>query len=213
MGSDRFIAWMHNEQNPYTEVISMARRNKILRKSLRYLQNPSGSTQNEPPAGSILANYKNYVAGVSLPNYPRPEASKPGELLDVAINPFFSPLGTADENKIAVKLSKRSNDATGVDSVQVACNIDASVPAGVLPNRDFDPAKVTVFVAGATPTTSLETSQITGIQYRAVNGDSYTFPYGQATGELYEQDVRATILTAIQGIAGARGSFTPERLI
>lgn len=190
----------------------MGKKNKVLDGALRYIQNAAGNSNNQPPVGSVLENYKQYVSRENIPTYTRAASSLPDELNLVAVNPFYSDLGTADENKIAVKVSKRAIAAPVVEPIQAACNIEVSLPAGVVRNTGFTPAKVTVRNPGETPTSTTETSQITGIVYKKLDAPSYTFPYGQKTGELYESVVRAGILAAVQGIPGATATFTPERL-
>jgi hypothetical protein len=189
----------------------MARRFSRLGYALKSLQSPLGGTDNNPATGSILANYKDFRDGKKVVNYVRDAASKPGSLVDVGLNPFYSPLGTGEENWVVVKASNRAIVSTAVSAIRAQCNLDTT-PSGAYEGiRGFQPAQVIVFVKSGTQLDTKETSQITGVRYNPMEGTSYTLPYGQVTGSLYEEDVRANIITSNTVPATNKLRFTSER--
>lgn len=186
----------------------MGKRFKNYRFALKTLINPDTGTGSNPPSGTALANFQQYISGQKQISYTRDEASKPGEIVRVAINPFALPLNAT--NLVLVPFSKRVQDATDVNSVETACNHSSAT--GVINELNgFIPAKAVVFVSGGTAPSTDPKSQITGVPYKARSGSSYTLPYGQATGELTESEVRANILAAVEALpASATVSFNSE---
>ncbi len=184
------------------------RRFKRYKFALQSLINPDTGASSNPAAGTALANYQEYASGAKKITYTRAETSKPGEIVRIAINPFALPLNTA--NLVKVPYSKRTQDATTVNTVETACN-HSSADGVLLELNRFVPAKAIVSVpSGATAPSTNPKSQITGVPYVPSLTNSYTFPYGQKTGELTESEVRGSILTAVDAIAGATVSFNSE---
>lgn len=188
----------------------MARRFKNYKFALETLRNPDTNAPSPPPAGTALENYKKYRGGETILDYTRENTSKPQELLVVAINPFGLTLNTT--SLVRVKFSKRVNDNTTLNTIKTVCN-QQSADTVVTDLKGFIPAKAVVFVEGGTPPTTPPKSQITGVSYNPIPGNSYTFPYGQATGKIVESEVRADILTAVDALtAESTVSFSSEKL-
>lgn len=188
------------------------RRFSRLSYALKSLQSPLGGTDNNPVTGSILANYKDFRDGKTVVNYTRAPESLPGNLVEIAVNPFFKVLDATTPAR--VKISKRVLDQAGLSSVRTAANILTTVPEGAVELKNYVPAKAIVFIPGVQSNTK-KPSQITGVTYNPKEGNSYTIPFGQATGEIYEGEVRGLILTAVAGIGGAIKStvtFTSEKV-
>ena len=190
----------------------MANRNKILKKSLKYIQSPTGGSNNIPPEGSVLANYLDYVTGATQVSYPRGDESKPGTLPLVAIAPFADP-------SLIIRVKASARALTTMESgIRTACNIDQDATnvqnANPAP-RGFIPAKVTIFrpdVAGEANSSSAPvTSQITGIRYDPRDGNNFTLPFGQPGTATTLSAVQSGIKTAVLGAGVARStSFQPE---
>jgi hypothetical protein len=107
-------------------------------------------------------------------------------------------------------ISNRSLNATSITSVRTAANIDLSPPPTTKrAPRGFQPAKAIVFVAGVQSDVK-ETSQITGLKYNPRDGQTYTVPMGQKTGEIYEGAVQQSIITAVADLTDASVTFRPE---
>lgn len=185
----------------------MGKRFKNYRFALKTLINPENGTASTAPANTALANFQEYASGAKKVTYTRDADSKPGELVKVAINPFALPLNAS--SLVKTFFSKRVQDTTTLNTVTTACN-HSSADSVINELNGFIPAKAVVFVPGGDPPTVDPKSQITGVSYKVVPGASYTFPYGQATGELTESEVRANILTAVNTIARATVSFESE---
>lgn len=188
------------------------RRFSRLRYALKSLQSPLGGTDNNPAAGSILGNYKDFRDGKIVVDYTRDAASKPGSLVEVAVSPFYKILDATTPAR--VKMSKRVLDQGALAGTRTASNLITTVPAGAVEEQDYVPAKAIVFIPGVQAET-LETSQITGVKYNPKEGASYTIPLGQATGEIYEGEVRGLVLVAVAAIAGtikSTVSFTSEKV-
>ncbi len=188
----------------------MARRFKNYKFALETLRNPDTNVASPPPTGTALDNYKKYRGGEITLDYTRENTSKPQELLVVAINPFGLTLATT--SLVRVKFSKRVDDNTTLNSIKTVCN-QQSADTVLTDLSGFIPAKAVVFVEGGTSPTTPPKSQITGVPYNPVPGNSYTFPYGQDTGKTVESQVRADILTAVDGLtAQSTVSFSSEKL-
>lgn len=188
----------------------MSRRFKILEGALDYLRTSAETDNPDAPAGTPLKLYQDWKKGARNVTYVRAAASKPGELLEVAVNPFGLALDGA--NIFRVPLSKRAKDNTPGAGTLVAANIVQEVPNTAKENRGFLPAKATISVPSGSTSTGLETSKLTGVKYRANNKVSYTIPYGKKTGVLVESEVRAAILGAVGNVTGAQVTFESERL-
>lgn len=184
----------------------MAKRFSRLKYALRTIQSPTGTSNNQPAAGSILEKFQQYQVGGADINYPRAATSKPKSLLQFAVQPFAFAVGTT---YALVPLSQRVDENTGIDAVQTACNLAPATTAGAAIFRGFIPAKVTVMIKGAQSDTQ-KFSQITGIPYNPVEGASYTLPYGKSATNENEMEVRNAI-TAAANVAWSL-NFNSERL-
>lgn len=181
----------------------MAKRFKNLEAALKFLQDPNGSSQNEPPSGSVLANFRDFRDGRSDISYPRDSGSLPGQILRIGINAFGLPV---DEGKTLVPFSNRANNAFASDTKTAANHQDDTDAAQRV---GFIPAKAVVFrPSGATG--AEQTSQITGIKYTPQGGDNYVLPYGKNADTQFETTVRAAIRTALNSTDLV--SYTSEKL-
>ena len=140
--------------------------------------------------------------------YTRSTDSKPKKILEVSIKPFGA---AADATNLAiVSFSQRVKEENAVKDIITACNhneVDISFHS---PRVGFKPAKATIFIPAATQSTTKEPSKITGVLYNPREGSSYTIPYGQKTGAIYESLVRENIQTAVNAITTATVSFKSE---
>lgn len=188
----------------------MAKRFSRLSYALKKLLNSptfdGTGTGNTPPTGSVLEKYASAVKN-GVKYGAKPAASKPGEIITVAVNPFG--LGAADANKYAVKMSKRSFDKTELAGVKTACNILVYDPAEHERLAGYRPAKANVFILGAQTSTE-KTSKVTGLKYNPRDGHGYTFPVGTKTGTTL-MEARKAIITAAK-TANAKVSFQSEKL-
>lgn len=185
----------------------MGKRFSRLKYALRTLQTPSGTSNNEPASGSVLAKYKDFRDGKIKATYPRREGSDPGSLSEVKIQAFGF---AVDGTPVKVKVSARAIASGGVAAgVKTAAGINDD-PAGAIDIDGFIPAKATIFRKSATQSTTKKTSQITGLQYDPTNGVSFTIPYGQKTGTTNESAVRTEITNEIG--EDEKVSFTSEKL-
>lgn len=183
-----------------------------LKYALKSLQSPLGGTNNDPITGSILANYKDFRDGKKVVDYSRESTSHPGSLVDIAINPFFQDLDA--DKPVYSKISNRVLTLTNLNTTRAAANIITTIPPGATELKAYTPAKATVFLP-ATQSDTKKPSQITGVAYNPKEGASFTIPYGKKTGELYENVVRASILTAVKAISvtpKASVTFTSEKV-
>ena len=187
----------------------MGKRFNRLDYALKSLRTPTGTgTTPDAPTGSILANYQEVASGKKTLSYPRAEASKPGNILQVSVLPFF--FGGTTGSEAIVSFSKRVSDETTLDTVESACNhivVDVDAHQEV---KGFFPAQATVAVFDGTD--SNKTSQITGVPYNSKDRKSYTFPYGASATEKAEGNVRKDILTAVNALANASVSFSSEKV-
>jgi hypothetical protein len=176
--------------------------------ALTTLRTPTGTgITPDAPTGTIAKKYQDFKAGKVALSYPRNEDSKPEQLLQVSVLPFF--FGGADGTEAIVKMSKRADDNETLSGVQSACNQIAVNLDTHAKLANFRPAKATVFDFGSTETT--ETSQITGVQYKKKTGKSYTFPYGASATEKAEGKVRKDIAVAVKALTTASVSFSSEK--
>jgi hypothetical protein len=165
----------------------MAKRFNNLDKALKYLQSPTGGGNNEPPAGSVLANYKEFKTGQSDVSYPVDTNSLPGELLQRQLLPFGA---EAADTPAIVTFSSRSQAALGT-AFETAAKL-SEVSNGVQ-YQGFFPAQARIFRTTTTGTTNA-TSQITGIPYKKKSGRNYTLPFGKDGTDTVEKTVRAKII-------------------
>ena len=180
-----------------------------LRYGLTMLQNPTtGASAGDPPAGSVAAEFKEFISGEKNISYTRDAASKPGSIEKVSVLPFYFAGATGKET--IVSQSARADTRTELDGVQTACNQIAADLDTHSRLANFIPAKAVVFDYSGTTTAA--TSQITGLRYDKRNGASYTFPYGASATEQAERNVRQDILTAVQALGTASVSFTSEKI-
>lgn len=182
----------------------MAKRFNNLKAALKSLQSPTGTSDNEPPANSILKNYKDFRDGKSDVSYPREDSSKPGSLVNKQIDPFGYTLG---DQPTIVSVSDRALTSIGSAILTAANQSDVTDGAKVI---GFVPAKATIFKKETNQVDTEVTSQITGVKYNPVEGNSFTIPFGQKTGSITQSAVRADIISAKTGTD--KVSFTSERL-
>jgi hypothetical protein len=186
----------------------MVKRFSRLKYALQALRPPNSEAEPpDAPAGSVARKFQLFKAGKVDLKYPRDEGSRPEQLKEVSILPFY--FGGAVGTEAIVKQSKRADEAESMGSIQTACNqitVDL-LTHGTL--AKFQPAKATVFDVGAG--TKPAKSQITGIDYKKRNGKSYTFPYGASTTEKTPAAVEKTILTAVKALKTASVSFKSEK--
>lgn len=142
------------------------------------------------PATSPAGQYQAYQKQDVVPEYVRTTASKPGELVQVSINPFAKPI--AAENRAIVKFSKRVQDKTEVEGFEAVANhfvLNAETDDALM---GFIPAKAIVTIKGAVSSTPGK-SQITGRSYVKRNNSSHTIPFGAAASKGY-LEVKADLL-------------------
>lgn len=187
----------------------MSKRFKRLEYALRTLQTPTGSSDNDPPAGSVLEEYQRFKLGKKDITYTRAETSNPGAFDNVSIEPFGYPITT---QHTIVPASNRALTNTTLNAVITACGIGNPPNGNATALFDFTPARVTVFIPSGGAAPQPEPSQITGIRYRKRGGNSWTLPYGQRTGKTNESEVRADIRAAAPGGSNWTISFNSEEL-
>ena len=188
----------------------MAKRFKILEGALDYLRTQDDGANPDAPTGTPLALYQEWKKGARNVTYDRDDASKPGELLEVSVNPFGLELDGA--NIYIVPLSKRVKDNIPGTSTLTAANITEEVPNTAKRVKGFIPAKAVISVPSGSTSTQDKTSKLTGVKYAPSNRVSYTIPYGQKTGVVRENAVRAAITEALSTVTGASVTFESERL-
>lgn len=196
----------------------MAKRLSGFRNAMRYLQNATGTTENQPPADSVLAKVNKVITGETKLTYVRATTSKPGSLVVVAIRPFG--MDVTDNEAVRTTCSARtmksdSEMATILAAAKVIAEPAAGFSSATRPPKGFRPAKATVFKPKVDddPNSSPEKipSKITGYNYNPRDGETYTMPFGQNTTVTYEGEAQALILTAVKALGtGYSVSFKPE---
>ncbi|MFN6485440.1 MULTISPECIES: hypothetical protein [unclassified Nostoc] len=189
----------------------MAKRFNNLDAALKYLRSPSAGAEDlapDAPAGSQLKKYQDFKAGKVKIDYTRASTSNPGNIEEVALEPFALPAASTD--KYIVDISKRAKDnytAAGVS--EGVLNISATLTSATRV-FGFTPARATVKNVTGT-TASSATSKITGKQYKKKAAASYTFPFGSQASNGSFSEVKADIVAAVAGAGGNKGvSFKPE---
>lgn len=186
---------------------------KRLTYALRAIQSPTfttGGTPAQPPAGSVLENFKRFYAKEVVPSYPRAADSLPGSLDDVNVHPFAAAYDAA--TGILVPLSARAQTNFAASGI-TATDLGHDSTNDASPRRGFQPARAVVSVVDPAATETTETSQITGVRYKTKKPDSYTFPFGQqnATTNTREKDAQDAIRTAVSAAANRSVSFRSEK--
>jgi hypothetical protein len=186
----------------------MAKRFSRLKYALALLKTPN-STDEPPdaPSGSVIRKYQLYKGGKVDLKYPRDASSKPEQLKEVSVLPFY--FGGLVGTEAIVKQSKRADEAGTLQGVQTACNQIAVDIATHSVLAKFHPARATVF--DYTGASTVATSQITGLKYDKRAGKSYTFPYGASAAEKTPASVEKTIIAAVKAITTASVGFVAER--
>jgi hypothetical protein len=155
-----------------------------------------------------LANFQEYDREEKALTYVRDAASKPEQLIQIAIFPFAF-AGEAGTGSI-VRVSKRATAEAGASAVTAVANHAVVDLEDHSYRRRFIPAKATVF--NGTGNYGEGTSQITGVKYAKRGGTSYTIPYGASAGDPAEGQVRKKILTAVSTDSKNSVSFKSERV-
>lgn len=192
----------------------MTKRFKVLDKALKYCRVGTGtSAVSTPPAGSPLEQFQKYKDGAIQPDYAqfRSDSSNPGEISRTTIAPFGYP--PAQSTRFKVPFSNRTKTRQSVASLLTACNLDSTqtILDAAQEVTGFIPAKATIFIP--TSSTTTRTSELTGIQYERIGGESYTFPYGRSSSTEYESEVRAAVAIAAQAINDKYTvSYSPEKI-
>jgi hypothetical protein len=186
----------------------MAKRFSRLKYALEALKVPNSTTEPpDAPSGTVARKFQLFKAGKVNLKYPRNDGSKPEQLLEVSVLPFY--FGGAAGTEAIVKQSKRADTEGTLGGVQTACNQITVNQETHAPLAKFQPAKATVFdfTGAKTPATS----QITGLKYDKRTGKSFTFPYGASATEKTAAAVEKTILAAVKALATASVSFKSEK--
>lgn len=163
-----------------------------LKAALKFLQSPSGGSDNEPPSGSVLKNFKDFRDGKTDVSYPVEDSSKPGSFLDYQVQAFGREF---TESPVRVPLSERANTNVGA-IVTAGGAVEATTSATKI--LGFEPAKAVVFRPSGSVSATKEFSQITGLEYNKRAGDSYTVPFGAKTSGDRESTIRNAIRQASQ---------------
>ena len=179
---------------------------------LNYLRPIGGGVSPEAPSGTPLRNFQEYRAGRVNRTVTRSATSNPGvkTLYRLELFSLATTNDTAD-----YKVGQRARD--GLSQIQgltlQLLGLTLSVPGGDPPQFSgrFSPAKVTCFRREGTGTGGTRRSQITGINRRTVNGNSYTLPFGKVAETDRYRD-RASTINRATG-AGVICSFTPEDIV
>ncbi len=178
----------------------MARRFSRLEYARKLLKTSSTSPEGSAPAGSFLETYQRYARGDIQITINRDADSLPGKLNRVGISAFGSPY-VADQFT-EVTFSNRAAQEAIISTLITASNHE-SVDNAIPPDKGFIPAKFTVFITSETPSTTTETSTITGLSYQKRDGASFTVPYGQNNTNQFETQVRANIFSAFNNVSRA----------
>lgn len=122
------------------------------------------------------------------------------------------PFGLGDgTNKLIIQVSGRVTDPNIGANALSRSELGLSSPVAADDyNENFIPAKIIVKQVGASTTA---TSQITGVPYKKVAGESFTFPFGRktATDRLFDRQLALyNIVEAAEGKFST--TFTPERM-
>jgi len=180
---------------------------------LKLLRRPADLNDGTPapaaPAGTVLAEYEQFVSRKKTINITREANSLPGTLDDVTVAPFGLPFAAA--NRAKVPISARARPLIATFGIAGAVNHVAANDG--IKRSGFIPAKAHI---GDVPTGAgtLTNSKITGVPYKKKATKSYTVPYGAGAGDAStEFEARTAIITAL-GASRPRAtiSFTPEQL-
>ncbi|MEC4896394.1 MAG: hypothetical protein SAL07_25845, partial [Oscillatoria sp. PMC 1051.18] len=172
----------------------MPKRFSRLNYALKTLKNPNadaGDPAPNPPAGSILEKFNTRYARNIV--YQRDTNSRPGNLLEVVINPFGKKINADGANRRKVKFSSRASTALDA-TIKNKANFITGADAGGDEVRGFIPAKaiITNYTGNGTPTDS----KITGIKYLKRDSNSWTMPFGASATEPFEDEARDAIKNA-----------------
>lgn len=185
----------------------MTKRYKILEGALDYLG--QGTTAVNLPDDNPLKKFKEIRSKERRATYTRREESKPGELNEVIVHPFSKAFNT--NTGLIVPISARVQNETTMNPFLTAANVDAGDTTPAIRAESYLPAKCTVSVRNTQLDEETETSQITGIEYKKIGFESYTFPYGKSATEDYEETVRAGIREAIPSTGNYNLQFSSEK--
>lgn len=191
----------------------MPRRQRFanLNAALNYLRPASGGgVSPEAPAGTPLRNYQEYRAGRVRRTVTRQTTSNPGIRSDYDILLFGE--DTANDSAI-IGVGSRAAGSLPLGTIGLA-QLGLTLRGGSSTAPEFAgvfaPAKVTFFrVTGTTGTQTR--SQITGLNYRSRNGNSFTLPFGKVAATDRYRD-RASAIDSGSG-ANVICSFQPEDII
>lgn len=176
----------------------MAQRFKSYKRALHLIKDPNASADADLVIDRNSPLYLYHTKDTRNITYTRQADSKPKAILEVSVKPFGA---APDTTALAiVSFSKRVDDEESLNAVKTACNHVAVDYSAHSTRSGFKPAKAIVFVPGTQSTTKVA-SKITGVYYDPREGKSFTLPYGQKTGAIYEAAVRAEIQTAIDGLS------------
>jgi hypothetical protein len=190
----------------------MGKRFSRLNYALKAIQNPAGTSSNEPPVDSIAGNFRDFRDGRSVINYPRDPSSLPGGLNVVWVSPFHTPFDAGSGATIGISDRVEALTLTTIAATRTAAGVITAAPTDIIDVKKFTPAKAIVRL-GATGAGVNTVSQITGVSYSKKDDPSYTIPMGQKTGSTFESEVRADVLAAVNAIGDdASVSFDSEEV-
>lgn len=176
----------------------MARRFKILETAIRKYKAPVSTP------GTAFYKYDQFRKGLVDFNV---DGQARGDDEFRALTPFG--LGDGTE-KLAVQVSGRLTDTNISGNALSATELGLTAVTNENYERDFIPAKIIVKKLGAG---SPQTSQITGVSYTKIAGDSFTFPYGRKTATDRQFDRQRALYNLIEASTEKfSATFTPERM-
>jgi hypothetical protein len=189
----------------------MVKRFNNLDAALKYLRAPGAGADDlapDAPAGSQLKKYQDFKSGKVKIDYPRAAASLPGNLEEVALEPFAFP--AADTTKYLVDFSSRGKGEVATFGLSLtALNVSETL-TGATRAIGFTPARAIVTNVTGT-TASSKPSKVTGKSYKSKTKVSYTMPFGSKASNGSYAEVKSAITAAVAGAAGNKSvSFKPE---
>lgn len=188
----------------------MSKRFKILEGALDYLRTNDEAANPEAPLGTPLRQYQEWRKGARNVTYTRREESLPEQLNDASLIPFF--FGYDEANRLIVPISQRAQNASQMNAILTAANVEVAGESPARRFRNFIPAKVTVSIPNATLNKPEEESKLTGVPYRKIGKESYTIPYGAKNATDREADVRADIRAAAPDAGNYQLQFSSEKI-
>ncbi len=124
--------------------------------------------------------------------------------VELAIEPFGFTMPASTAVRATATTAARTQMGTGIGTF-------ATVPGGGITLQripGYKAARVSLFIG--TGSSTVATSEITGLRYLKYGGNSYSHPFGQNVATDLEYDVFTQIRTALAG-SNRRISYTPEQ--